>query len=264
MAERVLSGIGSPQRVLAASGIHDTQDASAIVDALKDELVNRPAKAVVNFVGARTASQYVMNLVNVEFPYQVASASLAFGTHFVHFGSAAEITHPIQQLPAGQQAWRDEYGSSKSQGTTRLLELPNVTVLRVYNLRGLPHQEGSGLHRLCRGIRNLFAQTTEVASPLVNTVRDYVHLNQVSRMLVETIDDSPRGLVEVCSGVGVSIEEIVDSLPAKISEGLKPSLVAPDRFGPVIGRASAVELGEENRESILREIREEVLACAFS
>jgi hypothetical protein len=72
------------------------------------------------------------------------------------------------------------------------------------------------------------------------------------------------GLVEVCSGFGISISDIVQELPQTIRDEMSGLLIPADYFSPVIGTNEVLDLGIITKQEVAKELSHEVLSCAYS
>ena len=135
--------------------------------------------------------------------------------------------------------------------------LENATVLRVYNLHGLPHQSSSGLHQLCRSVRIALDRGTQPA--LIDTTRDYVHWQTVLNALNKALDLNSNGLIEVCSGFGISMSELIKGLPQNIRAQIEEQLVPADYFRSVIGPKQDFSYEESAKSTLLGALIHEVL-----
>ncbi len=207
----ILAEPGARYSPLRISQIHDETDLPRFEHEVENALEHNPQAAIVNCIGTREASPELMKVLNVGIPESLVRVTERFDARLIHFGSAAETTQLAQKAtegihsPAGAIS---AYGITKRAGTEACLTYKNATVLRVYNLRGLPHQSNSGLHQLCGILR--VALGGGVLSPLIDTTRDYVHWQNVRIALNLALDSDSYGLIEVCSGFGIAMSEIVD------------------------------------------------------
>ena len=219
-----------------------------------------PDIPVLNCIGLRHGTETELALLNSDLPKTVAAVAELTGTALVHIGSAAELLRPLQMsdeafidVPATARA----YAASKVAGTKAVLDYGNGTVLRVYNLHGLVHQENSGLHQMCLAIRAAMKSSPE--EELVDTVRDYVHWRDVRAAVDMALEDPIPGVVEICSGVGISMADIACRLPSPLGDAVTQMLVPADLYSPVVGPPSGID-----PHVLALELCKEVLECASS
>ena len=219
-----------------------------------------PDIPVLNCIGLRHGAATELALLNSDLPKTVAAVAEPTGTALVHIGSAAELLRPLQMsdeafidVPATARG----YAASKVTGTEAVLDYRNGTVLRVYNLHGLVHQEHSGLHRMCLAIRA--AMQSSPGEELIDTVRDYVHWRDVRAAVDSALKDPRPGVMEICSGVGISMADIACRLPSPWGEAVAHMLVPADLYSPVVGPPSGID-----PHVLALELCEEVLECASS
>ena len=241
-------GISIPQMEVS----EDLRHARSLLEA---SLTPRPSLTVINCIGLRVGNENALNVVNAEFPSVLAEVTSEVGAHLIHLGSAAEV---VRTLPGVDPT---AYQKSKRQGTEGVLRFPDTTVLRVFNLHGLPHQEFAGLHAVCQAVAASRAASS--FPPLFNTVRDYVHWSHVIGVIQHAVSDGPLGLVEVGSGRGIAITEILESLPQHVAGALLDTLIEPDLYSSAVGltpfRAPAI-----NRNELVELLAREVIECASS
>lgn len=228
-----------------------------------NHLERHPQDAIVNCIGTREATSDTMNLLNTQIPKSLARVAKIYGTHVIHIGSAAETTKlaknetgHAETIPPAMLA----YGATKRAGTEACLSYENAAVLRVYNIHGLPHHSSSGLHQVCRSLRPVLDGNKPRS--LINTTRDYVHLQNVRDALRAAVGMKSCGLIEVCSGFGISISEIIEGLPRGVRTSLADQLTPAHYFAPVIGPST--DLGASNKSTIVEALCIEVMTCASS
>jgi len=228
-------------------------------------LKHEPEIAIVNCIGIRDAPLATMELLNVRIPESLTKMTAKHGSRLIHFGSAAETTQvtKVQSNGAGSPPPAMlTYGATKRAGTQACLAYKNATVLRLYNLYGLPHQDSSGLHKLCRSVQ--VALNGDAQPSLIDTTRDYVHWESVRLALDSALDLKSCGLIEVCSGFGISMTEIIEGLPfavrTQVAEQLKPA----NYFAPVIGPLSGLSVEVSSKSVVIDTLRDEVMTCASS
>jgi nucleoside-diphosphate-sugar epimerase len=154
------------------------------------------------------------------------------------------------------------YGVTKRAGTQACLAYENATVLRVYNLHGLPHQSSSGLHQLCGSVRTALNGGTPPS--LINTTRDYVHWQTVRLALDAALDFNSRGMIEVCSGYGIAMSEIIEGLPLGVRTQIFDQLKPANYFAPVVGSRPSLGVEVSSKPSVIEALRDEVMTCASS
>jgi len=259
----ILSEVGVRYSPLRVSQVRDESDLPRFEREVENLLKHNPQAAIVNCIGIREASLDMMTVLNGGIPESLARVAERHDVRLIHFGSAAETIQLAQKeiggmgtLPAAMLA----YGMTKRAGTEVCLAYENATVLRVYNLHGLPHQSSSGLHQLCRSVR--IALDGGAQPSLIDTTRDYVHWQTVRLALNTALDFNSCGLIEVCSGFGIAMSEIIEGLPldvrTQVSEQLKPA----NYFAPVIGPGFGVEAS--SKPTVIDALRDEVMTCVSS
>lgn len=235
--------------------IESRLDAEALSNEVAEFMGSSQRAALVNCLGMRTGRLDQMHLVNAEVPMRLAEVADSCGFHFIHLASAAEI---VRLVGSGTLT---EYQVSKRQGTQACLTHENVTVVRIFNLRGLPHQVDSGIHAICRTIRAL----SEGRDPgvLIDTLRDYVSWESVACEITAAAVERQRGMRECSTGIGVRISDIVAALPPDLASGLQRLIKPADLYSSAVGTRMPEQTDVERR-TIVSTLAEEVMACAFS
>lgn len=229
-------------------------------DAVARSLDAHPGLPVLNCIGVRQGNATELTLLNGQLPGAVVEAAARCGAAVIHVGSAAEVLVPLRgadgaeaDIPSQARAYAD----SKRAGSSAVASYAHGTVLRVYNLRGLPHQGHAGLHRMCLAIRAVIRG--DPAPPLVDTVRDYVSLTEVVAAADAALEDPTPGVVDICSGVGIAMSGIAAHLPPDLRASIMAMLVPADLFAPVIGPPRGAD-----PLVLAQSLSAEVLACASS
>jgi len=249
---------------LQVSKVNAITDLPIFAAQVRKALNGKTGAILVNCIGLRAGTVDKLNLINAYIPAELARITSDFGVHLIHIGSAAEIATPLagvsSSLPVMARAL--QYGTSKRAGSTACLNFPMTTVLRVYNVHGLPHQEHSSLHQLCvaRDVR-ICSQSTYV---LTNTIRDYVDWQTVVFAVVEAATNGPMGMRDVSSGIGISISEILDEMNDGAAKALTESLRPADLVGPVVGPGAWPAARVANKHELVARLAMEVIACASS
>jgi nucleoside-diphosphate-sugar epimerase len=265
IGRRILSEVGLRYSPLLVSQVRDENDLPRFEREVDHLLQHNPQVAIVNCIGIRAASLDIMTVLNTGIPEILAIVAERHEARLIHFGSAAETIQLAQKESLGvgaPPAAMLTYGMTKGAGTEACLAYENATVLRVYNLHGLPHQSSSGLHQLCRSVRIALDRGTQPA--LIDTTRDYVHWQTVLNALNKALDLNSNGLIEVCSGFGIAMSEIIEGLPLDVRTQVAEQLKPPDYFAPVIGPHPSLGVEGSNKSTVVRALRDEVMTCASS
>lgn len=265
LGSRILAETGAHYVPFGVSRLRNESDLPRFESEVEKLLQNNPQNVLVNCIGSRQSSLDRMMLLNARIPESLVKITAKFGSRLVHFGSASETTQVAREGSNGvgtPPAAMLAYGITKQAGTQACLNYEKATVLRVYNLYGLPHQTSSGLHQLCRSVRTALINVEQPS--LVDTTRDYVHWKAVCLALRNAIDSDTHGLIEVSSGVGISMSQIIEGLPLVIRMKIVGHLKAATYFAPVIGPPPTLGGAASSKSSVIDALREEVMTCAFS
>lgn len=265
LGSRIAAALERPPISVEIPRIATLEDLSATRIVLAEALDRHPDAVIVNAVGVRQGPGDLLDLVNARLTEVLVEVAASTGARLIHFGSAAEIVRAEAVREDDSAAARQAlgYGDSKRRGTEACLRYEGATVLRVFNLHGLPHQDSAGVHALCRAVRGA-NERPPVMIPLYDTTRDYVDWHTVVSATVAAIDGRHAGLIEVCSGVGVSVAEIVEGLPAETRDALEARLVPSEWFGPVVGPAPVGCDLTSVRNEVVHALQQEVMECASS
>jgi len=265
VGRRILSA-GTAQHIpLCISRITNENDLLRFEQEVQHAIEMHPDAAVVNCLGVRSSSRKNMELLNVRVPETLVKVSQKSEMPLIHFGSAAEIIEIIPNAESVSSAVPPKsllYSQTKLRGTQVVLSHKNAVVLRLYNLHGLPHQTNSGLHQLCLRIRAIL--NNDPLEAIVDTTRDYVHWRTLPVVLDMVLRSRMTGLVEVCSGFGLSMSDIVQELPQTIRDEMSGLLIPADYFSPVIGTNDTIDFGTITKQEVAMELSHEVLSCAYS
>jgi nucleoside-diphosphate-sugar epimerase len=265
LGQLILSAVGVRYSPLRVSRVRDESDLPRFEREVENLLKHNPQAAVVNCIGIREASLDIMKVLNGRIPESLARVAERHGAKLIHFGSAAETIQLAQKDSEGvgtPPAATLAYGMTKRAGTEACLAYENATVLRVYNLHGLPHQSSSGLHQLCRSVRITLDGGAQPS--LIDTTRDYVHWQTVQLALNTALDFSSCGLIEVCSGFGISMSEIIEGLPLDVRTQVSDQLKPANYFAPVIGPRPTLGVEASSKPTVIDALRDEVMTCASS
>ena len=255
LGSRLLDAGQSEYGGLSIPQLRTSEDLRRARSLLQANIPRGSSLTVINCIGMRGGDANAMNVVNSDFPKVLAEVTAEVGAHLVHLGSAAEIV----ETPQGSAP--SVYQKSKRRGTDCVLRFPHTTVLRVFNLHGLPHQDFAGLHAVCRAI--VARRVGAVLPKLFDTVRDYVHWSHVIGVIQHAVSDGPLGLREVGSGHGISLSQILESLPRSDAGALLDTLSEPDLYSSAVSstpyRAPELAHGE-----LVTLLAREVSECASS
>ena len=174
---------------------------------------------VVNCAGSSIGSADALTSANVEFAMMVGTVCLQSGVRLVHVGSAAEYGAVTDVLIA-EDAQTDPvtaYGRSKLAATRALLALRDqgldVTVARAFNVVGPGQPSSTPMGQFAAAIRQLPHSGGEVVVHDATLVRDFVSRTYVADALLRLgRAGSHRGVVNVCSGRGLSFASLIEAM----------------------------------------------------
>jgi NDP-hexose 4-ketoreductase len=213
---------------------------------LLDELERTGARAIVNTCGRLRGTDEELVEANREWPKWLAEVLERRDVRLVHIGSASEYGDPGSSDPVPESAAPrpvGAYGETKLAGTQSVLDARagglDAIVARGFNLLAPELPEVSPLHQFRHDVSALPQEGGEVTLWWPSTVRDFVLLDDLAEAVARlALAPDVPDLVNVCSGVGISFEEIVRAVAA--SQGKPVTVRSLDRPGiaAVVGDAT--------------------------
>ena len=204
---------------------------------LLDELERTGARAIVNSCGRLRGTDDELAEANFEWPKWLAEVLEGSGVRLVHIGSASEYGDPGSSDPVPESAAphpSGAYGETKLAGTRAVLGARagglDAVVARGFNLVSPQLPEVSPLHQFVADVTALPGEGGEVTLWWPSTVRDFILVNDLAEAVARLVlAPEVPDLVNVCSGVGISFEEIVRAVAA--SQGKQVTVRSLDRPG---------------------------------
>lgn len=182
-----------------------------------------PDTVVVNAAGRTRGTLAELVDANVTFPTWLAELLNEAGSRLVHLGSAAEYGATTSDEPIREDATAHpstDYGRTKLDGTLSVLGRghPGSTiVLRPFNLVGPGAPPGSPVAEFAAAIEALDSSGGSVEVRWPATVRDFTTVGQLATSLVGLLSaDEHPPIVNVCSGVGVRFDAVIQALGRRI------------------------------------------------
>lgn len=263
IGRRVLGALRSDEAAIGTTRRHldglqhveaaDPGDLSEALDALKPDVV-------VNAAGLLAGSTDDLHDANVTLVARLLDEVAARGLRFVHVGSAAELGDPGGASPVDELAVCrpvNDYGRSKLEATELVLAAHeaghHATVARVFNTVGPSQHPAQPVGDVVRRIRDLPASGGTITVGNAEVVRDFVDVDFVAKAVAALAHlDAPPALVNVCSGIGHSVRELVEALlavqqvTADIIDLREPAIASvvgdPNRLEQLTGLHAAVML----------------------
>lgn len=277
------SGLHSrcPEGVTVFEG--DICDKAAVARAL----ASQPFEGIVHLAAKKSVEESVYNpdlyqRVNVEGTQVLLDAAVEYGVkNFLYSSSAAvygEQDHPVM-LESDICHPVSPYGATKLESENMVTAMGdkgmNVCSLRYFNVAGTANKQladnsvSNLFPILANAIKNgkqpqIFG--TDYPTPDGTCIRDYVHvvdLANVHRDIAQMLGkkDVPR-VINVGTGTGLSVKEVVDAMLAATGSDLKPAL-ADRRAGDPAQLIANVDLLRETLGSVpqkgLKEIVDSVV-----
>ena len=244
--------------------IHDLDELSHLEALLHDFLDRVPVQTIVNCVGLREGTDAELLLVNGDIPRVLANVAEARGLRMIHIGSAAELLRVKSGVDPEFARLLLRYSRSKKVGAEAVLGCATAVVGRIHNLHGLPHQASSSLHTLCRALKVLTGSSVEQSTrEIVDVTRDYIHWEAALADLHQLLFSRTTGVVEIRSGVRISLRAIAEALPREYRELLIPRLVPADILTMPSESGDPPKV-HSSYEATAMTLAEEVVTCAFS
>ena len=231
-----------------------------ILDSFLDEV---PTHAIVNCIGLREGTDEQLTLANQFIPRVVVDVAAKRSVRVIHIGSAAELVSAREGVDPEVARPLLKYSKSKKAGAREVLRYDQAVVARIHNLHGLPHQPSSGLHSLCLAIKKISEHQQPLQSPVIDVTRDYIHWQAALAEVRAIVDKDIEGIIEIRSGISLSLHAIVEKLPIELQNQLLRNLAPPDILTNVPdGNDSAPTLGSTTAKAA--ELADEVLTCVSS
>ena len=178
-----------------------------------------PGDTLVNASGSKDPSAVWQ--VNLAVPEALASFAVASGARIVHLGSAAEYGLSSTADRVGEadvEAPESAYGRAKLQATRVMRDsAAGTVVLRLFNIASVPPQTGSPLEDVVGRTRTALEWDRDVEILSAATTRDWVSKEFVlASILFAATHPDVRGVFNVASGVGTSMEDLVRALLGRL------------------------------------------------
>jgi NDP-hexose 4-ketoreductase len=214
--------------------------------ALIDEV--RPA-AVVHLAGGTNPSRHELYESNVLSTVNLMNAvgRQLHPAYCIVVGSAAEYGDTSQSPTAEEAPLKpvSEYGRAKVAQTTlaecigRARGIP-LTVLRPFNVVSPRLPSSTALGNMRRQLLSASGAERTVTCGRLDLVRDYVPLSAVAEVMLHLLAaPAPGQVLNVCSGVGISLDSILAAMAGRLGVALRieqtPELLGLPAAGRVVG-----------------------------
>ena len=233
-------------------------------------LRERKVGTVINCVGATNGDESEQRVANVDHARDVAELCLRLGVRLLHVGSAAEYGDAGDRLVGEDTETqpRSLYGRTKLAGTNELLRAAecglDVIVARPFNVLGPSQPFNTPPADFAAAVNALPASGGTVEVRDSSLVRDFMSLERLAISLLGLAAvPSASGIVNVCSGRGVSFGKLVHAMAAArgvhvtivdTAPGGVPRVVGdPTRLNALIGRAEPESTVEMARAALSQE-----------
>jgi GDP-4-dehydro-6-deoxy-D-mannose reductase len=213
-------------------------------------LIERVQPAVVvHLAGGTSASRRELYENNVLTTVNLmnAVARLERPAYCIVFGSAAEYGDTTQS-PIGEDAPLQpvsEYGRAKVAQTTLAESLARargipLTILRPFNIVSPRLPSSTALGNMRRQLLSAGGPERTVTCGRLDLVRDYVPLPALIDVILHLLSTpAPGQVLNVCSGVGISLQSILDAMAKRLGVALRieqtPELLGIPAAPRVIG-----------------------------
>jgi len=208
--------------------------------------------AVVHLAGGTSPDRHELLAGNVLSTVNLmnAAARLPRPAYCIVFGSAAEYGD-TSQSPIGEEAPLrpvSEYGRAKVAGTTLAESLSRargipLTVLRPFNVVSPRLPASTALGNMRRQLLSAEGSERTVTCGRLDLVRDYVPVSSVAEVALHLLAKPvPGQILNVCSGIGISLGSILDAMARRLGVSLRivqsPELLAIPAAPRVVGDPS--------------------------
>ena len=212
--------IGRAVRSLAATTESTTEVFSVdlnttFINAENVRQILRPAPdlTVMCLAGKKNGARQELYNANAHLPSLIVESLEGSGAHLVHIGSSAEYGDPGTFLPIAEDlapAPKSDYGASKLAGTEAVLNYRYSCVLRAFNIFDSEMPSGHVLTEISEKIECAYRNGSDVELRSAGTTRDFVTRNFIAKSLIHAAHHRTSGLFNICSGIGLSFQDIVE------------------------------------------------------
>lgn len=192
-----------------------------------------PDLTVMCLAGLKNGDREALYSANAHLPSLIVESLEGSGAHFVHIGSSAEYGDPETFLPIAEDLApvpKSDYGASKLAGTQAVLKYPDSCVLRAFNIFDSEMPNGHVLTEISEKIELAYRSGSDIELMSAGTTRDFVTRTFIAKSLMHAAHHRTSGLFNVCSGIGLSFQDIVE----KMTDSLQYKLAVRDLGYPGI------------------------------
>ncbi len=182
---------------------------------VREALRPDPDLTVMCLAGLKSGGKDQLYAANAHLPALIVESLDGSGAHVVHIGSAAEYGDPETLLPIAEDFTpvpKSDYGVSKLAGTQAVLSYPYSCVLRAFNIFDSEMPSGQVLTEIRDKIDLAYRSGSDVELMSARTIRDFVTRNFIAKSLIYAARHRTSGLFNVCSGVGLSFQDIAEEM----------------------------------------------------
>lgn len=229
-----------------------------------EELAGHPLSSddvIINAAGSKDPS--IMQASNADLVSRLIDLARPAAARIVHLGSAAEYGIPADGRPLvetdGTEQPTSEYGRTKLAATRLLRQYPHACVLRVFNIVANPPQPGSPLEDVLGKALTALSAGRPPELWAAETYRDWVTRDFVTESVVAAAQLRPVGVFNVCSGIPVSMGDLVRALLDRQGSSLQVIDLKRVPASRVVGHPSAWQGVSGLRERLTAEAIAELL-----
>ncbi len=207
---------------VAANRESDTEAFSVSLNAplvtsehVREVLRPDPDLTVMCLAGLKNGDRKALYAANADLPALIVDSLEGSGAHVVHIGSAAEYGDPETFLPIAEDfipVPKSDYGSSKLAGTQAVLNYPYSCVLRAFNIFDSEMPNGQVLTEIRDKIDLAYRSGSDVELMSASMIRDFVTRDFMVKSLIYAAGHRTSGLFNVCSGKGLSFQDIAEEM----------------------------------------------------
>jgi len=220
---RPFAGVGRSGRATIEADLRVSAEAAYVVNSTQPDVI-------VHLAGGRGMDRFDLYERNVLTTVQVVEAAASLGSvpFVIVMGSAAEYGEGAGVPISEDNSLRpvSEYGHAKVAQTTLALAMGKrfgipILVLRPFNPVSPELEESTALGNARAQLLAGEGSTRNLTLGRLDVIRDFVPVDTIVEAIVRCIDRRPEsGILNICSGNGITLEQVVLAMATKLGVGL--------------------------------------------
>jgi nucleoside-diphosphate-sugar epimerase len=225
-------------------------------DEFKTWLDSQGTNTYINCIGRVSGSSSEMEWANVGVVESLIAHAKRTGSKILNLGSASEYGDqqgkPLHEMQSC--APKSDYGIQKLATKQLIGEFIGKggegVHARIFNVVGSGQKTNSALGQILRNITNL-EPDSEFAVTDFDVERDYVSLDFVCRCLITLSDVGFYGTINIGSGKGTKLFEVVTALATDLGVSAVPGSLDPSRLGSAVADTNLLSTNGITPETLL-------------